>query len=303
MNISHKVATVLFGSLGLISSGSRGFAQDAKTPSVAPPPSAPSGSAGVPAAGASAGVPAAGASAVPAAVADSPAYPPAGIARDTAPGAGAPGAPSTAASLSTAVPSAEPSLERATMPRFLVGGGLSLGVFAPGDVNDALRWKTRGMVATQGFPDMFLHFVPRVVVGFAPIENLELQLMGEAGWAPKVLTVVNTGHTELVMFSRVSPGLLVNAVFPNETRKRAVFLGAGALYHAMSFESYRGSTPGFRLQGGMRLMSQRHFVVDVLGAFDYAVAGTGRPKPTSSAEMFLNYTSVQLGANMYWGGP
>ena len=202
-------------------------------------------------------------------------------------------------------------LAAAATRTLFIGGGLTFGFFWPGDVNDHMEsWQnSQGGIVVQesGFSGMLLNLVPRFAVSVVPIRFVEITGLMEIGWGPKIITVRN-GDSEVFSFVRYSPGATVNAHIPISDRRDSIFLGGGVLYHHLVFKDYSADTVGFRGQIGYKMFTNSIMVEGFL-AFDYATGDTGMLKtynkcngdPDCNPEMNLNYTSVQIGFNVYYG--
>lgn len=150
------------------------------------------------------------------------------------------------------------------------------------------------VVTEEGTSDMFLSFVPRLSVVYAPIEIVQFELIGELGWAPKIVVVQN-GDSDVFHYTRATTGLNVNIHIPFKNYRRSFFLGAGGSVNRMKFEDYHGVAPGVRGQMGVRMYT-RKLVIDIFGAFMYTVADSNSVAGTS---IELNYSTLLLGANLY----
>ena len=194
-------------------------------------------------------------------------------------------------------------LAAAATRTLFVGGGLTFGFFWPGDVNDHMQsWQnSQGSVVVQqsGFSEMIFNLVPRLAISVVPIRYLEITAMMELGWGPKIITVIN-GDSEFFNFMRYSPGAVLNAHIPISDRRDSIFLGGGVFYHHLGFQDFSANAVGFRGQAGYKMFTNSIMVEGFL-AFDYTTGDTGMPKVYGGGEMVLNYTSVQIGFNVYYG--
>ncbi len=185
----------------------------------------------------------------------------------------------------------------------MIGPGLSLGIFAPGDVNDWLDGKF-GSSTVEGTPGMYINFVPRISAAFSPIEYVQIQAVGEIGWGPKMVQR-SGGSSDIYSFTRFSVGTVVTGHLPLKNYRYNLYGGAGFLYHWMSFEDFSGDTPGARAVLGFRIYN-RTFTPEIVLTFDYARATTaienidphtGMP---SVRDFTLDYTGVTIGANFHF---
>jgi hypothetical protein len=193
---------------------------------------------------------------------------------------------------------------------FLIGGGVGIGFFLPGDVNDYLEgWPQReGGLAVQevGFTEMVVNYVPRVTFTYIPIEYVQLQALGEIGWSPKVMTLQGEGvetKTEWFHYVRYSPGALANFHLPVNANRQSLFVGGGVLYHWLRFtagsDEYKAEALGYRAQIGYRFYI-RKFAPEVFVAFDYVKADSGKALPDSNRDMVLDYTGGMVGGNFFF---
>jgi hypothetical protein len=232
------------------------------------------------------------------------------------------------ASPATTPPSPELGVKQATPPpapakthgmSLLLGGGASVGAFFPVHVNNYIEnWQnSQGdiVIRQSGETSMLLYMVPRLTATFAPIEYLQLQAVGELGWSPKIAVVTGARDaSQFFNFMRFSGGALVNGNMPLTASGRfSLFVGAGAFFHYMTFESYAAAAPGFRGQFGGRYRNGR-FAADVFIAYDYVDQDTGKPMnsskttnadgslgtSTSAGTMHLNYSGLMVGMNAYF---
>ncbi len=194
-------------------------------------------------------------------------------------------------------------LAAAATRTLFIGGGLTFGFFWPGDVNDHMEsWQnSQGDIVVQqsGFSGMIFNLVPRLAVSVVPVRFVEITGLMEVGWGPKIITVIG-GDSEFFNFVRYSPGATVNAHIPISDRRDSIFLGGGVLYHHLVFKDYSANAIGFRGQAGYKMFTNSIMVEGFL-AFDWATGDTGMPRTYSDGEMNLNYTSVQIGFNVYYG--
>jgi len=191
---------------------------------------------------------------------------------------------------------------------FLIGAGIGIGIFMPRDVNDWIADWTDDLGASGqvGFTEMVLNFVPRVTATYIPIEYVQLQILGEIGWAPKVMAVTGPGteeRTEWFHYVRYSPGALANFHLPINSNRQAIFVGGGVLYHWLRFEGagadYKAEALGYRAQLGYRFYV-RAFAPEVFVAFDFVKADSHKAIATGERDMILEYTGGMIGGNFYF---
>lgn len=191
---------------------------------------------------------------------------------------------------------------------FLIGAGIGIGIFLPRDVNDYISdWTSdRGATEQLGFSEMLMNFVLRVTATYIPIEYVQLQILGEIGWAPKMMTITGPGvdeETEMFHYVRYSPGALANFHLPVNSNRQAIFVGGGVLYHWLQFEGggadYKGEALGYRAQVGYRFYV-RNFAPEVFIAFDYVKADSNKEKSPGGEDLILEYTGGMVGGNFYF---
>lgn len=222
---------------------------------------------------------------------------------------------STPAVASTPLPPLKPPA-RPKINRLLLGGGALFGFFNPDGVNTYLKnWvEAQHGYTTQGTPHMLLHVGPRAAVVFSPIPYIDITVLGELAWAPKVATLENgTGKSTYFSYTRLSGGALANIHIP--LREQSIFFGGGVLYSKLAFEEYTAETPGFRVQVGTRIPISNTLAVDGFLAFDSMAKDTGKPmnagrnsRPDGSytigqtpGTMTLSYTAIVVGGTVYVG--
>jgi len=190
---------------------------------------------------------------------------------------------------------------------FLIGAGIGIGIFLPRDVNDYLSDWTADQGASErlGFSEMLMNYVPRVTVTYIPIEYVQLQVLGEIGWAPKAMTISGSGadESEIFHYVRYSPGALANFHLPVNANRQAIFVGGGVLYHWLRFEGggadYKGEALGYRAQIGYRFYV-RAIAPEIFVAFDYVKADSHKAIATGARDMILEYTGGMIGGNFYF---
>ena len=177
----------------------------------------------------------------------------------------------------------------------------------PKEINDYLEnWaSSRSAEIEDGTSAIVLSLMPRVAITFAPIEYVQIQVVGEIGWAPKVLTLVDDyldTYTESFHFLRYSTGGTVNGHLPVARGRGSVFIGGGVLFNVLRFKSYQEIAPGYRGVMGYRFYSRRVFCPEVFFEFNYIKAETGdEPGAYDPYEIEeLNYTSGTIGVNFYF---
>jgi hypothetical protein len=220
----------------------------------------------------------------------------------------------SAAQEPTSTPAYKPPSGRAprayTGPRrlmLLLGPGFGFSFMYPREINEYLGdWADRqGVEIEDGSTAIVLGMMPRVAVNFAPIEYVQIQVVGELGWAPKVLTVIDDtldSRTESFHFLRFSTGGTVNGHLPVARGRGSVFLGAGVLFNVVKFKSYKEMAPGYRGLVGYRFYGRRIFCPEIFFEFTYINAKTSDEPGVYDADEIeeLNYTSGTIGVNFYF---
>jgi hypothetical protein len=185
----------------------------------------------------------------------------------------------------------------------LLGPGFGLGFMYPKEINDFMEnWTSSlGAEVEEGTSAMVLCIQPRVVITFAPIEYVQIQLVGEIGWAPKVMTVVG-GDNRTFHFLRYSTGGTVAGHLPIRGGRSSVSLGAGVLFNALEFEGIQEITPGYRGVFGFRFYGRRAFTPEIFVEFNWIRADTGRDPGGRNPGVIgeLDYVSGTIGANFYF---
>jgi hypothetical protein len=191
---------------------------------------------------------------------------------------------------------------------FLIGAGIGIGIFAPRDVNNYLDdWTTaQGAVETIGFSEMVINYAPRITASYIPIEYVQLQILGEIGWSPKVMTISGSGvedGAEWFHYVRYSPGALANFHLPVNSNRQAIFVGGGVIYHWLRFEGggadYKAEALGYRAQLGYRFYV-RAFAPEIFVAFDYVKGDSRKAIAPGERDLVLEYTGGMVGGNFYF---
>ena len=203
-------------------------------------------------------------------------------------------------------PPSRPQRTAARRMMLLLGPGMSLGFFSPGDVNRYMEQQISGASIQSGFSGMFLNIVPRISVGFAPIEYVQITAVGEIGWGPKIIEVRgSSSSSETYHFVRYSGGATITGHIPIKNYRFSLFGGGGALFHWMSFEQFEAGGPGARAVLGFRMYNQT-FTPEIVLMFDYAHAKYEGiiSDPYTGADTLvsfdLNYTGVTIGVNFHF---
>jgi hypothetical protein len=197
----------------------------------------------------------------------------------------------------------------------LLGPGLGFGCFYPKDVNDYIEnWTDlQGATLESGFTAMVFNIVPKVAFSYAPIEYVQIQVVGEIGWAPKILAIAG-GDTGVFHYMRYSLGGTINGHLPLKGGKLSVLIGAGGLFSWLRFESFGAATPGVRGLVGLRMFLEK-LVPEVFLEFNWIKDNSDEkhlvPERVRSADgsftdqvsykqLEMSYTGITLGVNFYF---
>jgi len=197
------------------------------------------------------------------------------------------------------------TVEKVPHKIFSLGIGLNFGVFISedmDDVNEHIYEKVNDDEWTsisQSDANMYLNLVPRFTINIMPIRYLMIQVLGEVGWGPKIVSEL-LGETFTFHFMRYSPGLILNAYLPlGETAKYSLFVGGGGFYHFFSFEQFEAEGFGGRAQLGLRI-DWKTLALEIFAAYDYARGKTGQYDDWIGKDMVLDYSSILFGINLYF---
>jgi hypothetical protein len=196
--------------------------------------------------------------------------------------------------------------ERIPHKIFSLGIGFNFGIFVGKDIDDVNRHiyektlaKDDWSLITQSEANIYLNMVPRLTINIMPVRYFMIQLVGEVGWGPKVVTSFDT-DTITYHYMRYSPGLILNGYIPiGETGRYSFFLGGGVFYHFFYFDGFEARGFGGRGQLGFRI-DWKSVGLEIFGAYDYARAETGDYDQYIQKKMVLDYSSVLIGLNLYF---
>lgn len=174
---------------------------------------------------------------------------------------------------------------------FLLGPGLSLGLFHPVAVDDYIQKDLQSRGFNQPMGAMVVAWVPRLAVELAVTPYASLQVVGELGWGPKLVAAGKSYH-----FIRWSAGGLLSGHIPLR-RRVAASLGAGALVHAMQMDEFAARTVGPRVQAAVRWYTGR-LVPEVVVAYDVVRARATREQGLFMDELSMDYTCLMFGLNV-----
>lgn len=133
--------------------------------------------------------------------------------------------------------------------KFSIGFGLGFGFFDPEDVNNYLSYiysSSNGYNMEFGTTDIFMNENLSFVISIHPVKLLRVNIVGEAGIAPKLITL-NTGNSDFYNFGRYSGGIETYFNLPFGSGRHSFIFGVGSLYHHLYFDDYSGDTFGLRV--------------------------------------------------------
>jgi hypothetical protein len=167
--------------------------------------------------------------------------------------------------------------------------GISVGFFNPKDVNDYIKddLSQINISETYGSTSMFMYYELQGGITLK-MKRFDINGIVQYAIAPKWIVVLN-GDSKDYYFSRTSLGVTADFYIPlGSSEKKSLFFGGGPIYHFMSFESYKASAPGIKLQGGISFQFGKFNLQPYL-AFNYAKA------LNKDYDFDLNYTGGQIG--------
>jgi hypothetical protein len=172
--------------------------------------------------------------------------------------------------------------------------GFGIGGFNPAGVNEYINNDLSGFITTNA--ELYLYEEIHFSLNFK-FKWFDISPIAEYAIGPKVVV----GADRSYFFNRLSPGVLANFFIPmGSSGKNALFIGGGAQYHMMSFEDFKGNTPGYRIQLGFDLQFGRVNMQPIL-AFNLANAKNILPSDFNNRD--LNYTGGQIGINISFHKP
>lgn len=174
---------------------------------------------------------------------------------------------------------------------FYFGIGFGFGFFYPGDVNDYIKYYTNNYMITSGVEDLVLNFVGRVSFTYRINKTIDLSLIGEYAWAPKII-LVSGGTDEYFHFDRITPGFIAKFHVPIGSGKHSIFFAPGLLYNFMKFEQYKANGIGARLEVGLSFNFRKNNIQPFV-CYDFAKATDDR----YYVPFELNYSGVQIGVD------
>jgi hypothetical protein len=174
---------------------------------------------------------------------------------------------------------------------FYFGVGVSYGFFYPGDVNDYIKADLSHVTITSGVEDLFLNLVGRMSFTIRVHKAIDLSLIGEYAWAPKLI-VVSGGEDIYFHFNRFSPGLVAKFHVPVGSGKNTLFFAPGITYNLMKFEVYKANALGAKAEIGFSF-NYRKFSLQPFVCYDYAKA----IDDSFGYEFELNYSGAQIGVD------
>jgi hypothetical protein len=173
--------------------------------------------------------------------------------------------------------------------------GLGIGFFYPSDVNDYIDFD----MAYQGVEGTFntdLYMYLEVKAGLTyRMKSFDVTGGLEYDVAPKFVVVDGGSSGNLTYFyHRLSPEISANYYISNKNGKNAFFIGGGINYSFLSFEEFKASAPGFKVQLGYSMQFGK-FNLQPYGAFRYTKA---TDSSNEMGDFELDYTGGQIGVNM-----
>lgn len=181
--------------------------------------------------------------------------------------------------------------------KFIIGANVGMGICDPKDVNEYLKNKYYHYNFEYGSSDIYTNLIMGINFSYRINKNLEVRSMFELGWAPKFITY-NNSPSESYHFVRYSPG--IGIVFHLPIKRNSLFAGATLMYHSLSFEDYKASNLGYRIDMGFNLNVGRFSPKFFIG-YDFASA-TDKRQVSEYDELYykksnfeLNFSSVIFG--------
>ena len=174
------------------------------------------------------------------------------------------------------------------------GFGIGIGGCYPAGVNEYINNDLSGFITANAALYLYeeVHFFLNI-----KFKWLEITPIAEYAIGPKVVV----GADRSYFFNRLSPGVLANLFIPmGSSGKNALFIGAGVQYHMMSFEGFKGNTPGYRVQLGFDLQFGN---VNMQPTLAFILANAKNVFPFDFDNRDLNYTGGQLGINISFHKP
>ncbi len=174
--------------------------------------------------------------------------------------------------------------------RFYVSPSIHIGFFSPDEVNTYIENALSSYELTFGTTDLIMNYNVGLGFGFRFFNLAELQTVTEYSIAPKSFVVTN-GDNMSFTFSKFTAGLMANFMIPltSNERKTSAIIGAGILYHNMSFEDYKATKIAPRFQAGISLNNNK-FNPQILISYDMAKADDNGFE--------LDYSGIRIGANL-----
>jgi hypothetical protein len=170
--------------------------------------------------------------------------------------------------------------------------GFGIGFFYPSDVNDYIEFD----MASQGVAGSYntsLYMYLEVKAGLTyRMKCFDITGGFEYDVAPKFILVSGSSVNSITYFyHRLSPEISANYYFSTKNSKNAFFIGGGANYSFLSFEEYRASAPGLKVQLGYSMQFDK-FNLQPYGAFRYTRA---TDSSTGMDDFVMDYTGGQFG--------
>ena len=177
--------------------------------------------------------------------------------------------------------------ENRTDKHFYFAIGFGEGFFYPGDVNDYIEHHIQDIEVTSGVENLFLNIVGRASLIYQINKTIDISLIGEYAWGPKLIAVTN-GENKYFHFDRATTGITAKFHIPVKSGKNSMFFTPGLLYNFMKFEEYKANALGARFGAGFSFNFKK-FKLQPFACFDYTKA--------IDDGFELNYTGGQIGVD------
>ena len=190
-----------------------------------------------------------------------------------------------------------------TAKLFSFGPGIGIGFFYPKDLNTYIQDYFNDKYSKTVNIDIYEYFLINATASFLFSPYTELQVETEYAVAPKVVLGGDISYA----YHRFSPAIKFNGLIPLGKRI-SYFIGGGISYNLLSFKAldqdftYKGQTPGFSLQTGVRLHFGKISLEPAIN-FNFIKADV-EDSPTGSSTITpvkeLSYTGGQLGCKIFF---
>ncbi len=188
---------------------------------------------------------------------------------------------------------------------FYFGAGIGFGFFNPADVNTIIENNYSGAQEEFGFYNIIMYYVLNAKGSFFFSKYTELQLEVEGAFAPKFISVANTGETDFYSFNRFTPALKFNLHIP-AGKRLSVYFGPGINWSTLKFNNadgndLKGNCLGFSGQAGVMLRFSKWAIepfitVNFIKDKNEDLIGMGYIYTNPD----LSYTGVQIGNTFFF---